>query len=905
MVVRNRALRLIPKLPPSFKARSAAIKLGANNPTDVFRATRSETVPRINLGQSWNTVVKSASSQAVSFSAPVITEMRTLLGKLGFPEGELSKEKIASGLQALLLDPSDPQLAAFVRTVASKPELSTEWALNLARYNEVLDANPAAALPAEITNPAAALRRLSLIGFTGSPTLAKSLHGALQRDLAQRGEDFVAALKQGVTPDVAIIGQGPTASVLAERLSSADGARTVVIGDVPTFEPGAGWDLNSPTRATTDFKPGVVGGALNFFSNVMTDGDLSGRYYSNAGTMHQVTTADLHTSGTPVVTSKVETVSRSESGGYVLRTPDLEVPTKMVALAAGLGDSPKRLPSDAGTQFMKDQYGLADQVIDKARNGTLTKAELNEVQALSTLQHFRLSTRLNNPLSMMAPVFTSTEAVALNEGFPSSPAKAEYLQRALYKTRGEALAEVPAQRVVAVVGLGDSSRTAIESITAFGPDARSPRQLNIAPKVVWYVGESGPKDCAEFYVGDLVRGFEGVSDELAKKGVDFPALLGARIASRIDSNSSSESAIKSALSVFSELLTTAKPKELFKELLGRTSLTEAEREAAFSVFLKERDAVRPRYNSLVIPIEKGQVEIVNDRVQNVSDVTEDSVTDGTNFMGSVQVTESNGRVARYDLLLDGRGNENNVGELLSPITGKTTNPFDDPEAHELIKVIDPEGNEAIVGKRLKGEDIFLFGPAAGVVSENPTPVGANVVSIFLNAPLNQLGGEALAKEVMLRLESGQLGSAEERAGDAQVEDQIVARRSLMRLFPGRAERTFEFAPFNSLVRSPQELDPLAFEAQLNELLAKCRVPVTVRAQYPNMDLQVTRKSDPFGNQEFVVTGADALLGPVAELFQTPAGRALLASLPAGGEFRIERNVDPGTGELLSRSVNWF
>ena len=285
-------------------------------------------------------------------------------------------------------------------------------------------------------------------------------------------------------------------------------------------------------------------------------------------------------------------------------------------------------------------------------------------------------------------------SAALAQPVPNSGAPEAYAARALYKAKlpvGEVPDTALAQKVVGVVGFGDSARTALEGVTGFGPDGRSPRQLNVVPKLLWFVGEQGPRDCAEFYTGDLFKGFEAFSQKLTSQGGPDLATLFRNKLRAVEGGTDAE-AIKGYLNEFSQLLTTAKPAEYFNKLLEGSGLTEAQTREAFGVFLKERDAVRPRYNQLVIPIEKGQIELIRQRVNDVEVIP----ASGTTPARQVLIGAAGERII-VDHVLDARGNETNLGTVLGEITGGDKDPFNNPEKFELIEIIGRDGERQTVG----------------------------------------------------------------------------------------------------------------------------------------------------------------------------------------------------------------
>ena len=932
---------MTPKADAVNLARTAELPLGARTRLDVFAAAPKVQVPLAELASGVASLAAlTPSDSAYAFPTNFLRSYQELLSKAGIPAANGAEAN--NFLNSVLLRDDKPHTAAFVRTAMENPKALDEVLTNIAKYTN----NPNnSILPAQVTDVSGAFDRAAFLPFLGSETLANGLVGAMKKDLERGGKQLVAAAEAGVGPDISVIGQGPSGAVLARGLATkfaefneTEGAElsAAVIGGETTFSAGNQWNLNSPNRAVRGDEILGPGGPLNPIDDRLTDGDLSGGYYATAQAVDAMTKVSLHNSGLPVLTAQLASVGRQEGGGYLLRTgAGVTVPTNMVAFAAGLGDLPKALATDGATAFVREQDALMKSAIDQAKAGN-SEPLRNFPLWVSVLDFNRAREELNDPLSMFATKATagdikaasrsenpllrnnrlefrrvsetegeyrqigstvfrlypldklandeySTRALAQPVPAASGPEK-EYLARALYKSKLP-LAEISdstlAQKVVGVVGFGDSARTALEGVTGFGPDSRSPRQLNVVPKLLWFVGEQGPRDCAEFYTGDLFKGFEAFDQKLKSfGGTDLSALFANKL--REVPPDSNLDAIRGYLDQFSQLLTTAKPAEYFNKLLEGSGLTEAQTREAFGVFLKERDAVRPRYNQLVIPIEKGQIELIRQRVNDVQVIPASGAAPARQVLIS-----ATGERTIVDHVLDARGAETNVASVLGEITGNDKDPFNNPEKFEFIEVVGRDGERQIIGKRLKGEDIYSFGPASGVVSNNTTNVGANKVSIFLNRPLNEIGGEALAQEVLLRFKTDQLGTPEQRAVKAtSLESRLEALRAAETIQANAAQRAQEnvaLAPVDRYLRSALERDPLSYLTSLNQLLERTQFSGGGR-----MSIKISRLAD-----GFVTIDAPAGLSESLRNWATtrPASDFLRSALGGGKLVSIERGFD--------------
>ncbi len=924
-------------------ARTAELPLGARTKQDLFAASN---LPKVALNELSTGVASLAAltptENAYAFPTNFLSRYQELLSKAGIPAANGTE---ANGfLNSVLLRDDKPHTAAFVRTAMENPKALDEVLSNIAKYTN----NPNnAILPAEVADVSGAFDRAAFLPFLGSETLANGLVGAMKKDLARSGEQLLAAAEVGVGPDVAVIGQGPTGAAIARGLATkfaelgeTEGAElsAAVIGGETTFSAGAQWNLNSPNRAVRGDEILGPGGPLNPIDDRLTDGDLSGGYYAKARVVDDMTKVSLHNSGLPVLSTALTSVGRQEGGGYLLRTGvGAVVPTNMVAFAAGLGDLPKSLATETGTAFVREQDALMKASIDQAKLGN-SEPLRNFPLWVSGLDFNRAREELNDPLSMFATSATASKVkaemaairvenpvlntngvefrrlgadlgesrnagsgpfvrgpisaysepyktLALAQPVPDNGAgQNAYTARALYKSKlpvGEVPENALAQKVVGVVGFGDSARTALEGVTGFGPDSRSPRQLNVVPKLLWFVGEQGPRDCAEFYVGDLFKGFDAFSQKLISQGGPDLATLFRNKLRSVEGGSDAD-AIKGYLTEFSNLLTTAKPAEYFNQLLQGSGLTEAQTREAFGVFLKERDAVRPRYNQLVIPIEKGQIELVRQRVNDVQVLPASGTTPARQLLIGAA-----GERTIVDHVLDARGNETNLASVLGEITGGDKDPFNNPEKFELIEIIGRDGERQVVGKRLKGEDIFSFGPASGVVSNNTTNVGANKVSIFLNRPLNELGAETIAQEVLLRFKTDQLGTQEARAAKAATLEtrfsELREAETIRAQADNRQLQNVRLAPNDRFLRSALERDPLSYLTSLNQILERTRYEGSDR-----LSIKVVR-----ANADVVTVDAPTALLPAlnAWIASRPASDFLRSALDGGKPVSIERSVD--------------
>lgn len=864
---------LAPKTP---NTRTPAIALGA--PTtrggDIFNAAQR---PKVGLQALSAGVAKIAAltpnKSAYAFPSSFLNRYQALLGKAGVPAADAPEANRL--LNSLLLREDKPTTAAFVRTVMETPSALNEALANISRYVE----NPKnAVLPSEVSDVAGAFDRMAFLPFLSSETLSSGLIGAMKTDLELGGQQLLAGAKAGVPTDLTIVGQGPTGAVFARVVSDAftgTELNAAVVGGETTFSAGMQWYLNSPTRPFGTKQQGP-GGPLNPIDARSSDADRSGRYYSLASTIDDQTIISLHSSGLPVLTAEVQSVARREGGGYLLgNSKATELQTNLVVLAAGLGDQAKPFDNGPSTAFVNGQYERMRLAIAAAKNGD--SGPLRDYPLWgSSLDFFRARDQLNDPLSMFATKFTVGDLKTAGEVLPNS-----YLDRAAYLSKMPAAKvsdSTPAQKVVGVVGFGDSARTVLESITGFGPDNRSPKQLGVAPRLLWFVGDKGPRDCAEFYFGDLLRGFS----VLETMGLpDLATLIRDRV--RPIEAGTDRQVIAAYIEEVSQLLTTAKPRAYFDELLEDTELTAEQKRLAFGAFLQARDAVRPRYNQLVIPIEKGQIELVRGRVVSTSEV---SATESQ--PARTLLVTSGGQQVLVDHAIDARGNVNGIGKVLQNITGTTQDPFTDPTKYELIEVVDPSGARQVVGKRLKGEDIILVGPAAGVVTNNTTNVGANTVSIFLNRPLNELGAAAVAQEVILRFNIGELGSPAERAAfNARLDQSLETLRQEREITADlryAATAGFGLAASDSVLRSALEQNPLGHLTSLNALLA--RVKPT-----GSDSLRITISQN--GDNGVRINAPTTLVGPLGEWVKTRAASDFLRLAVERGPVIIERAVERG------------
>ncbi len=932
--IREALSRMTPVARPLDFTRRSDLPLGALTAADTFASARPQPVALSSIASGVADLAALADpARAYAFPQAFLGQYEQLLTKAGLT----ANRETANGLlNTLLIREDKPHTAAFVRTVMENSGALDQVLSNMARYVS----NPTNAILTEaISDVAGAFDRVAFLPFLGSETLANGLSAAMKRDLDRGAQQLRVAAELGVATDVTVVGQGPSGATLARGLSNnlSSDLTAAVIGGETTFSAGEQWRLNSPTRAVRGEQQGP-GGPLNPIDDRVADGDYVGDYYGRANVIDHMTKVSLHSSGLPVLTDTVRSLAKNpEAGGYTLTTASgVAHRTDLVVLASGLGDGPKPLDTPNGTSFVGQQYTLAKAAIERAQADGDLSGLTPFPRWVSTLDFFRARNEFNDPLAMFATAanagtlkqltgfegrvinvaafqyqvlggnrvlrladngvydisqFGGEVSRGLNEFFQAQRSESgvggEYAARALYRTR-QPLAQVAdttvAQKVVGVVGFGDSARTALEAVTGFGPDSRSPRQLGIAPKLVWFVGERGPRDCAEFYTGDLVRGFDGFNQALtAKGGPDLASLLRARL--NAVSNGTDREVIGAYLNEFQRLLTTQKPKEYFDELLRDSGLTEQDRREAFGVFLQEREAVRPRYNQLVIPIEKGQIELVRERVTDAAPSTAAGVE-------RVLLTLGSGKQTLVDHVLDARGNVNDIPQVLGELARGDRDPFSNPELHEEIEVVDPAGNRLVIGKRLRGEDIFVFGPASNVVKNNTTNVGANKVSIFLNRPLSELGAEALAQEAVLRLRTGQLGTAEARAAAAtQLEARLDALRANEQIVVDPATRVeappLALRALSPLARSPLERDPLAHQTSLNELLGRVRAaPETAAGQ------RLTVTIAPLGPDSVGIRGPQGLVEALQGWASSRPAAAFLRSALAGGRpVTIERSFD--------------
>ena len=887
-----------------------------------------------------------------AFAPSFVSRYQALLKTAGV--GPVDARTANGMLNTLLLRKDKPNTAAFVRTVLENPLALDKALSNMSRY---ADSPTNGVLLEKITDVRGAFERTALLPFFGSTDLATGLAEAMKKDLARGGALLRTSIAAGVSPDITIVGQGPTGAVLARGLSNALPAEVnaAVVGGETTFSAGGQWYLNSPNRAETGVKLGP-GGPLNNLSPVVYDADLSGDYYAAANKIDLMSKMTLHSSGLPVLTENVSAITGNIADGYVLKTGSKSsVPTRVVALAAGLGDGPKPLGSAEGTQFVNSQYADLTKALAAAKNGD-SKLLREYPLWSSTLDFFRVRDELNDPLSLFATAQTAKDlkgtlpigplpllarqvklgdlvltlkpnekvefelngktvtrpdrelgvgqvvAVQLRRSQLETQVKAAseaYRARALYKAKVDP-SFVPsgakAQKVVAVIGLGDSGRTALEAITGFGPDARSPRQLNVVPKLLWYVGESGPTDCAEFYTGDLFKGFQGFNKALAKVGgPDLFSLFKTKVRLAAQ-NTTAEEGVRAYLNEFSQLLTTQKPKAYFDELLEGSGLTAKQKQEAFGVFLEERNAVRPRYNQLVIPIEKGQIEILPERVVDAGPTN----AQGAQPERAVLLNGKN-EVTLVDHVLDARGNVNDVAKVVSALTNGDKDPFNNPALYELVEVVDKEGKATIVGKKLVGHNVFLFGPASGVVSNNTTNVGANKVSIFLNRPNNEAGAEALAQLVAQQVKEGRFGTAEARAAAAKKADAaLTAFNEADQISVGslsrRSEATVDLARNDTRLRSALDRNPYAHQTELNAILRR----ISVRDTDGRFSVRIT----PEGANKVTIDGPTLLLPLLTEWAKTRSASAYLRSATSGDRsVTIERAV--GANGRLVPVENWL
>ncbi len=947
--------RITPKAPSLERAKRT---LGV--PEDGFLTNPAPPLSLERAGEKGTLVSGAKSLASISvvdnrydFAPNFVSRYQALLKTSGV--GTVDARTANGMLNTLLLREDKPNTAAFVRTVLENPLALDKALSNMSRY---IDSPTNNVLLENVTDVRGAFERTALLPFFGSNDLAYGLSEAMKKDLARDGNLLRSSIDAGVSPDITIIGQGPTGAVLARGLSNAlpADANAAVVGGETTFSAGGQWYLNSPNRAETGVKLGP-GGPLNNLSPVVYDADLSGDYYAAANKIDLMSKMTLHSSGLPVLTENVSAITGNIQDGYQLKTGSKSsVPTRVVALAAGLGDGPKPLGSAEGTEFVNSQFTQLTKALATAKNGD-SKLLREYPLWSSTLDFFRVREELNDPLSLFATALTAKDLKGtlptgqlpvaarqvtlgdavftlkpqdkveyeLNGKIVTRPqrefgsgqvvafqlrrsqldaqvnaASDAYRARALYKAKVDPAfvpASTKAQKVVAVIGLGDSGRTALEAITGFGPDARSPRQLNVVPKLLWYVGESGPTDCAEFYTGDLFKGFQGFNKALAKVGgPDLFTLFKTKVR-LAEQNTTPEEGVRAYLNEFSQLLTTQKPKAYFDELLADSRLSAEQKQAAFGVFLEERNAVRPRYNQLVIPIEKGQIEILPERIVD-SGPTKALAGQPERAM----LINGKNELTLVDHVLDARGNVNDVAKVVSALTNGDKDPFNNPALHELVEVVDRDGNATIVGKKLTGHNVFLFGPASGVVSNNTTNVGANKVSIFLNRPNNEVGAEALAQLVASQLKEGTFGTPDARAAalkkadaalTALAEEEKLSVGSLTRL---RDETTVELARNDTRLRSALDRNPYAHQTELNAILGR----LNVRDREGRLSIRIR----PEGANKVTIEGPSSVLPLLTEWAKTRAASAYLRSATSGDRsVTIERAV--GENGRLVPVENWL
>ncbi len=877
-----------PKLSATADAARVALK------EDLFAVAPVAKTPVSELASGVTSLAKIVDAEtAYAFPPNFVNRVRALMAKAGIPARDAATNNM---LNALLLREDKPNTAAFVRTVMETPGALDEALANIARYTK----SPTnAILPEAVKDVPGAFDRVAFLPFLGSEKLAAGLAAAVKKDLELSGEQLREATKSGVGPDITIVGQGPTGAVLARGLAGGlpEGYSAAVVGGEPTFSAGAQWRLNSPNRAVTGDEFLGPGGPLNPIDDRLTDGDLSGAYYADANVIDRMAKLSLHASGLPVLTDSVTRIVGNREGTYTLRTASgATIQSNVVALAAGLGDSPRPLATPEGTKFVSDQYELVKTAIEQARAGN-SKGLRNYPLFTSTLDFFRAREELNDPLAMFATSATAADVKALKgerAGVSRRVAASfnDYITRALYRSKTN-VAKVPdgapAQKVVGVVGFGDSARTALEAVTGFGPDTRSPRQLNVVPKLLWFVGESGPADCAEFYTGDLVRGFDGFNKALQASGTNLARLLRARLASvAAETRSNPQEYVKRYLAEFQNLLTTQKPKEYFDGLLENSGLSEQEKRAAFGVFLQERDAVRPRYNQLVIPIEKGQIELVQARVNDAAPVNIEGQPE------RLALTLGDGSVALVDHALDARGNVNDVASVVRDLTGQDKDPFNNPEKYDVLEVVDPAGNRRVVAKQLKGEGVLLIGPASGVVANNTTNVGANKVSIFLNRPLNELSAAALVNEVITRVRAqrGDPPAGEVSPLEATLAELQSAKTLDVRL-NRRGEEAVKLGRADEYLRSSLDRDPLAHQTDLSRILNDVRVVGADEGE------RLSIRISPDARTRLQLEAPTALLPALREWVATRAATDFLRSATDGGRsVSIEREVG-ADGRLIN------
>jgi hypothetical protein len=279
----------------------------------------------------------------------------------------------------------------------------------------------------------------------------------------------------------------------------------------------------------------------------------------------------------------------------------------------------------------------------------------------------------------------------------------------------------------------------------------------------------------------------------------------------------------------------------------------------------------------------------------------EDVRESASLPDRLSLKDSNGNQTLVDYVLDGRGNVNGLGEVLSGLTGSTEDPFSNPDQHVLVKVFDGSDlNGITVGKKLKNEDVYLFGPASGVVTKTGTNVGQNTVSLFLNAPLNEMGGEALLRECLQKLQRGEMGSASERVSqNAQLKrlfDEFETSRELptdLETIPPPVRVSLPTRTIN--LRDPLESDPTVHLATLNDLLSRARVTDASPGSRVRIVISYDPQTPP-GNTA-TIQAPSGLGDAVSEWVKGP-GASYVKGLSPQRPLVIERGVDAATGRVV-------
>lgn len=861
-----------------------------------------------DLRTAWNVQVRLGKKYSnVPLSPRIVEAVGVAMARAGLvPPGK--ENEVADLLRGIWFGRGS-HVPAFFESVLSRPELESKVMANLAAYNEIIaDSNFDALFPNSKNRPEDLLKRAAFVGFFArEDDFRRTLFDAIEADFREEALKRVTMRREGKNTelDVAVIGSGPTGTAFSKSFAATledqgEGARITVFDDTlqDTFRFGAFWRLNSPSRAA-EGTPGVPGkGDINYQSAIVGTPDAQGGFWASADSIAQTGAVELHSSGVPVeLFSTVSKIERNGDGRYRLQFADGSTQvSRFVIAGAGLGRGAKLYPDAATNEFVRREYEL---------NTSPSPERLFNWLYRDSLQLFESAQKLNVPLAAFAPTaeMTPERYRKLERNCPDELLR-RYVRTSAPLPPGDTLKDttVKPQQVVAIIGSGDGGNTVAELLSLLGPTReadRTPAQLGIRPQVLWFVGEKGPAECTEFYVGQLDAAFAGVQQlfdtdpELQKLNFNVAQYI-SREAAKAASSGSPEQSLQNALAfVADQFLGVDGPRKFIAKTfagLSKDKLTDIEQ-----AFLKSRGAVRPRYNQLVQPIAKGQLKLVTEAVEKMQPTQ-------TELGEKLVVTSPRGERFLVDRAVGCIGNDNGVEDVISDLLdgkkGKLP-VLKDPSLYEFIELVDTDGERKPVGKRLKSDpNVIFLGPGAiADFQQNKTAVGANTVSIFLNKPLNDLVGEDLAKAVIRELENMPDAKRKERARADEAYADGLAKLDQQQLVgidtSTKGTIAASLGPADNRLRKTfAEGGGVAFDIEMRAQLARFRGE-------PGSKLTIEFKRG--AGDELTIVAPDGARSPLQQLAQeTPAVTSYLRSLKPGVTVRITRTCDENGCPTLVR-----